>query len=443
MSSTSAESAVMASTGFDESSFETFLSTRNEPAWWTESRRRAFALYQEKLATELDPEEFKRVDLRTFRPEKFSLQPTGAAAENFDTLFKDRAEFAGQVAHVDGSCVQQDLAKPLADAGVLFGDLATIAREHPQVVEKFLQTRGVQAATDRFSAWHAAFCTGGTLLYVPRGVEIDLPLYSRIALSADGAADFSHTLIVLEEGAKATLLEETASVNADSSGLHVGAVELLVADGAQLRYVQLQNWNENVWHLAHQAARVERDASLQWTVGSIGARLTHIHQDVALDGPGAEAEVNGVTFTTNRQRTSYYTKQSHNAPNTRSDLLYKQVLKDHSRVVWRGMIRVEPEAQKTDGYQRCDALLLNPTCRNDAIPGLEIEADDVRCTHGATAGRVDEEQILYCMCRGLTHTEARHMIVEGFFRTVYDRIPVEVVRETLSRAIEKKLGIGD
>jgi Fe-S cluster assembly protein SufD len=205
--------------------------------------------------------------------------------------------------------------------------------------------------------------------------------------------------------------------------------------------VQLQNWNQHVWHLGHQAGIVSRDASLQWTVGGIGSRLAHIHQEVTLAGPGASGEVNGVTFATNRQLLSYYTQQTHQAPSTRSDLLYKDVLRDEARVVWRGMIHVEAEAQKTDGYQRNDSLLLSPECRADAIPGLEIEADDVRCTHGATAGRVDAEQIFYCMCRGLSRYEAMHMIVEGFFHGVYDRIAVEAVRETLSQAVKRKLGI--
>jgi Fe-S cluster assembly protein SufD len=248
--------------------------------------------------------------------------------------------------------------------------------------------------------------------------------------------------VILEEGAQATLLEETSSSAVDLPGAHIGAVELLVGPGANLRYVQLQNWNQHVWHLAHQAASVARDGSVQWTLGGIGARLAHIHQDVNLEGRGASGEVNGVTFATGRQLLSYYTQQTHKAPNTRSDLLYKDVLRDQARVVWRGMIRVDPDAQKTDGYQRNDSLLLSPDCRADAIPGLEIEADDVRCTHGATAGRVDAEQIFYCMCRGLSRYEAMHMIVEGFFHGVYDRIAVEAVRETLSRAVERKLGIG-
>ena len=395
----------------------------------------------------LDPEEYKRVDLRTFRPEKFGI-PTAeatkdAAKHTFDTLLADRAEFAGHVAHVDGACPRANLDESLAKQGVLFGDLEAVIRERGDVLQPYFMTRAVLPARDRFSAWHAAFWTGGTVLYVPRGVELKQPLHSLIALAHDGAADFSHTLVILEDGASATLLEETTSATADNAGLHVGAVELILGQGARLRYVQLQNWNEKTYHLAHQAGRVASNGFLQWTVGGLGSKLAHIHQDVHLDGRGAEAEVNGVTFATDRQLISYYTQQWHNAPDTRSDLLYRQVLRDRARVVWRGMIRVEPDAQKTDSYQRCDALMLSPDARNDAIPGLEIEADDVRCTHGATAGRVDEEQIFYCMCRGITRHEAMHMIVEGFDHPVYDRIPVEAVRETLSHAVERKLGIGE
>jgi Fe-S cluster assembly protein SufD len=347
------------------------------------------------------------------------------------------------VSHVDGKCSRAVLNEDLARRGVLLGDLATLVRDHEDVLKPHQMTRAVKAERDRFSAWHAAFWTGGTVLYVPRGVTLEQPLYSLIALSQPDVADFSHTLVILEEGAAATLLEETASANRDAAGLHVGAVELLLGRDSRLRYVQLQNWNEKTWHFAHQAGRVQTNGSLQWTVGGLGAKLAHIHQDVTLDGRGAEAEVNGVTFAVNRQVLSYYTQQTHHAPDTRSDLLYKDVLRDRARVIWRGMIKVDREAQKTDGYQRNDALLLTPTCRMDAIPGLEIEADDVRCTHGATAGRVDEEQVFYCMCRGLSEYEAMHMIVEGFFQTVADRIPVEIVRETLNRTIEKKLGIGD
>lgn len=430
---------------FSAERWEEFTQTLGEPAWLAQKRREHFELFESLSQEPLDPEEYKRVDLRTFRPEQYHLASAGGEAANadFSTLMQDRGEFGGAVVHVDGRCSSEQLDPALAAKGVLFGDLRRLLVKHRDVLEPHFLTRAVRPATDRFSAWHAAFWTGGTVLYVPRNVELTVPLYSLIGLQSDGVADFSHTLVILEDGASATLLEETSSSHAALAGLHVGAVELIVGAGARLRYVQLQNWNEKVRHFAHQSGRVARDAQLQWTVGALGSRVAHIHQGVHLDGRGASAEVNGVTFATDRQLLSYYTQQTHHQPDTHSDLLYKEVCRDESRVVWRGMIKVDPAAQKTDGYQRNDALMLSRDARVDAIPGLEIEADDVRCTHGATAGRVDDEQVLYAMCRGLTRYEAMHMIVEGFFAEVYDRIPVELVRETLSLAVERKLGIGE
>ena len=428
-------------TAFDADAFEQFIASRREPEWVTDLRRNAFEIYRELLVTELDPEEWKRVDIRAFRAEKFSIPTSTKPAAAFDTLLADRAEFAGFITHIDTVSSQPKLDEELARKGVLFGSLSELVQTHGDVLKPHLMTRAVKPDADRFAAWHAAFWTGGTVLYVPRNIQIEKPLHSLIGLATDGAADFSHTLIILEEGASATLLEETASASTTAAGLHVGAVELLLAARSNLCYVQLQNWNDKVWHFAHQAGRVEASASLQWTAGAIGAKLAHIHQEVFLDGKGAAAEVNGVTFASDKQMISYYTQQTHNAPNTRSDLLYKDVVRDHARCVWRGMIKVAKDAQKTDGYQRNDSLLLSETCRVDAIPGLEIEADDVRCTHGATCGQVDEEQLFYCMCRGLRRMEAMHLIVEGFFQRVYDRIPVEIVRETLGQAVERKLGI--
>ena len=419
--------------------FAEFLATRDEPAWLTDRRQQAFAAYRELLNSPLDPEEFKRIDLRGLRPDQFALQ-SAASPASFATMLANRAEFAGAISHVDGHCVASRLDPALAAQGVVFGSLNAVAEQRPDVLRAWELSPSVEY--DRFAAWQTAFCTGGTVLYVPRNARLTSPLHSLIGLATPAAADFSRTLVILEEGAEATLLEETASASANATGLHVGAVDLLLAPRSNLRYVQLQNWNEQVWHLARQTGRVAQSASLQWTVGGLGAKLAHIHQHVHLDGQGATAEVNGVTFVTGKQKLSYHTQQSHHAPNTRSDLLYKDVLRDQSRVVWRGMIKVDRNAQKIDGYQRNDGLLMSDDCRADLIPGLEIEADDVRCTHGATAGRVDEEQLFYCMCRGIERREAMHIIVEGFFQRVYDRIPVEVVRETLSHAVQRKLGIG-
>lgn len=427
--------------GFSSEIFEQFLASREEAGWITEARRAAFEKYCDLLGSDLDPEEFKRVDLRVFNAAKFRPAVEEGAADAVDTLLADETEYGGNIQHVDGRMIHSSFSEELAAKGILFGDLQTMLEQHRELLEPYFMKKAVQPDADRFAAWHAAFWTSGTLLYVPKGVEVDLPLHSLIAHTKCGVADFGHTLIIVEDEARATLLEETTSATEETEGLHVGCVELIVGKHANLRYVQLQNWSQKTWHFAHQAGNVASEASLQWTVVGLGSKLSHIHQDVNLAGRSASAEVNGVTFASDRQKISYYTQQHHQAQGTHSDLLYKEVLRDESRVIWRGMIKVDEAAQQTDGYQRSDALMLSGDTRCDSIPGLEIEADDVRCTHGATTGRVDEEQIFYAQSRGIMEKEAMHMIVEGFFQQVYDRIPIEIVRETLSRTVQGKLGI--
>jgi Fe-S cluster assembly protein SufD len=255
----------------------------------------------------------------------------------------------------------------------------------------------------------------------------------------ESGVDLGHTLVVLEDGAEATILVESASQAAGDGGLHCGATEVILGSGSRLRYVHLQDWSRGVWHFAHQKALVGRDASLQWTIAALGSRLAKVNQYVELIGPGAECQVNGVLFTEDKQHISYHTLQHHAAPSCRSDFLYKAALQDKSRTVWRGMIKVDPAAQKTDGYQRNDNLLLSSSARADSIPGLEIQADDVRCTHGSTTGRVDEELIFYATCRGFTRQEAIRLMVTGFFQQIFDRITIESVRNALGLAIARRV----
>ncbi len=323
---------------------------------------------------------------------------------------------------------------------MVFTDLASAVQSHPELIEKYLLTQAVRPSEDVFAALHTAFWSGGLLLYVPKGVRIEEPLFNVVGLSAEGKVDLNHTLVILEEGAEAALVQETAARGRENApALHVGAVELFVGTGAKLRFVNIQNWDSGTWHFSRERALIGRDAAIQWTVGGLGARLAKVNQEVALTGPGARAQVNGVMFTSGRQNLTYLTRQDHIAPHTTSDLLYKGGLKDSSRVVWKGMIRVEKDAQRTDGYQRNDNLVLSESARADSIPGLEIEANDVRCTHGATVGRVDDEMIFYLRSRGIARDEAVRLIVEGFFANVYDRITLEPVRETLRQAVASKL----
>jgi Fe-S cluster assembly protein SufD len=424
--------------GFTSASFEAFLDSRDEPSWLKDQRRAAWRTFESLPMPNRNDEEWMRTDIRLFRLDRFQLpielstsQPLPAA------LLKHGVELAGSMETLDSRCVSTSLDPKWADRGVLFGCLDALVAEHGDVIKPHL-FRAMNAGYDMFSALHAARWSGGTLLYVPRGVKIDKPFHNLSGIS-DGGIDLGHILVVLEEGAEATLLSETAGGSATGNGLHCGGIELLVGPEANLRYVNLQNWGPGVWHFAHQKGLVDRDAGLQWTIGALGSRLAKVNQHVALIGPGAETQVNGVMFTEGKQHLAYHTLQHHEAPSCRSDLLYKGALQDKSRLVWRGMIKVDRDAQKTNGYQRNDNLMLSEEARADSIPGLEIEADDVRCTHGATTGRVDDEQIFYCRCRGLTRKEAIRTVVEGFFQQVFDRITIESVRDALAEAIRRRV----
>jgi Fe-S cluster assembly protein SufD len=426
-------------TTFTQQAFDAFLASRQEPDWVRDLRLQAWKKFQDLPLPGRQEEEWMRTDIRLFRLDRFGYAPEAVVPERLpEGLLTQGVDLGGHTLAVDSQPVAAELRDELRRKGVIFQSLDTALAEFSDLLRPHLESRVVNYAADKFAALHAAWWSGGTVLYVPRGVSIEQPLHM-ISVLNSGALDLGHTLVVLEDGSEATLLAETASTSADGSGLHLGAIELIVKPGARLRYVNLQNWGTGVWHFAHQRGVVERDGRLQWTIAALGSKLAKVNQHVVLAGEGAETQVNGVMFTEGRQHLSYHTLQHHQAPHCRSDLLYKSALQDASRTVWRGMIKVDPGAQKTDGYQRNDNLILSDHARSDSIPGLEIQADDVRCTHGSTAGRVDDEQLFYCRTRGLTRKEAIRMIVTGFFQQVFDRITIESVREALGQAIGRRI----
>lgn len=425
---------------FTRESFESLLESRaGEPDWLTSMRRAAWDKFEQLDWPARNDEEWMRTDIRMFKLDKFAMPAEeDASPELAAGLLTHDVQLGGQLVGYNSHAVSESLSAELASKGVLFGSLDRLVTEHGDLLRPYFERQVVDPEKDKFAALHAACWSGGTLLYVPKGVAVTEPLHALASLG-DGGVDLSKALVILAPGAEATLLTETASTSQAATGLHCGSIELIVEPDAKLRYVNLQNWSTSVWHFAHQRATVDRNASLQWTIGALGAKLAKVNQDVALTGPDADAQVNGVMFTEGRQHLSYNTHQHHMAPYCRSDLLYKSALQDRSRTVWRGMIKVDLAAQRTDAYQRNDNLMLAPTARADSIPGLEIEADDVRCTHGSTSGRVDEQQVFYAMSRGFTRTEAVRLIVAGFFQQVFDRITIESVRNALGDAIARRV----
>ena len=297
-------------------------------------------------------------------------------------------------------------------------------------------------ADDKFTAHNAALWKHGLLVRVAKGVELEKPLYVRIASTSVDASLFWRLLVVAEEGSRFSLVEEYVSGSPDLSAYSNAAVELFVEQGSKLEYVSVQNYSVETWHFATHHARVERDAELDWVAGGFGSRKGKVRIQNDLAGPGATSRVTGAYFADGTQHLDYDTFQEHIAPNTTSDFAFKGALRDRATAVWRGMIRVERDAQKTNAYQENRNLMLSPTTHAVPIPGLEILANDVRCTHGATVSRVDRDELFYAMARGLSRGEAERLIVRGFFQDILDRIELEPVREAVAAALEARIPRG-
>jgi Fe-S cluster assembly protein SufD len=297
----------------------------------------------------------------------------------------------------------------------------------------------VNVEEGKFAALAGALAQTGVLLYVPKGLQLAQPFHSILWGPGANLAYLSHILVFLDEGASITYVHESASPTEAADSLHAGIVEIKVGAGASLRFVELQSWGRHIWNFSHERIRLERNAQIDWIFGAVGSRLTKNFSELDLAGEGATGRMSGFYFTDGTQHLDHDTQQNHLAPHTTSDLLFKGALKGHSRSVWQGMIYVAKGAEKTDGYQANRNLVLEKGSRADSIPGLEILADDVRCTHGATVGKLEAEPLFYLRSRGIPEAEATRLAVEGFFDPIMQRIPFDGVRERFQQAIIQKM----
>ncbi len=293
---------------------------------------------------------------------------------------------------------------------------------------------------DPFVARNEAAWRDGVLVHVPAGVKIAEPIKIELPLDESGAAVSWRTLVVLEDGAEAEVWEHCGSAEDETDALLNSVVELHVGQAATLRYVGTQDISERAWIFSSQRAQVERDGRLDWTTLGFGSARGKVRMETNLAGPGSEARVTGGYAGGPGQHLDYDTRQEHSAPNTFSDLAFRGVLAAGATAVWRGMIRVDPGAQQTDAFQESRNLLLSTDAHADAIPGLEIEADDVRCTHAAAIAQIDRDQLFYLTSRGLDPATAKQVIIEGFLESLVERLAEGPVREEVSAALERRLG---
>jgi len=424
---------------FDEADVRRRSDGAHEPAWMLEHRLSAWRTYQGMPMPGPQEEAWRRTDLRGLRADRLSLQPAEATPVDPDLLQPLASQAHGALLVLrPGSPPEQRIDQALP-AGVVFCDWGTAVREHADLLRAY-QSSLVSPGEGKFAALSQALATDGVFIYVPAGTEMQVPLHSVLWAPGDGSAFFSRLLVIVDRAATLTFVHETASPSASQGqSLHAGVVELLVAEEARLTFVELQNWGEHVYHLTHERSRVERQGRLDWIFGAVGSRLTKNFTELTLAGEGAEGRMSGFYFAGGDQHLDHDTQQNHLAPHTTSDLLFKGALVGKSRSVWQGMIYVAPGAQKTDGYQANRNLILSKGARADSIPGLEILADDVRCTHGATVGQLEEEPVFYLMSRGLPRPEAQRLVIDGFFSPIMERIPFEGVRERFQRMIDRKL----
>jgi Fe-S cluster assembly protein SufD len=329
----------------------------------------------------------------------------------------------------------------LSSKGVVFTDLHTALIEHEDLVREKLFGL-VPEDYDKFAALSAAAFAGGSFLYVPRGVDVEVPIQSYRWLDVVGSI-MPRTLVIVEEGSSVTYIDEYASADAEDPAFSNGAVELYVGEGSNLRYVSLQNWERNVLHFNTIRSATEKDATIRSLVVSFGSQLSRTNVEAGLTATGSDSEMLGIYFADQNQVLDHHTLQDHISANAHSDLLYKGALRDESLAVFSGLIRVKPGAQKTDAYQTNRNLILGT---DDAfavsLPRLEILADDVKCSHGSTTGQVDETELFYLMSRGIPRREAEKLVVFGFFGEITSRVPLKGLKEKLDRAIEEKIGLG-
>jgi Fe-S cluster assembly protein SufD len=419
----------------------------DEPSWLRDRRLEAWSVYERTPMPTTKLEEWRYTDLsRKLKMDGLRLRPWRERAfseEEAPSRLREAMgsdhEASGHLVDLDGSVAHVDLDPALASKGVILESMRRAVRTSPDLLQELLATEALPAETGKFQALNAALWTDGVLLYLPRGVRMDLPVRVSRWLSDPGSALFSRTLILAEEGSRVSFVDEVLSPDFVEQTFVSSAVEVFARRGAQVQFVSLQRMGRGAFHLSQQRTLAEDDATLDSLNVSLGASVARVDLNAELRGSGANSDMLGLYFGEGNQHFDHNTRQDHRAPNSKSDLLYKGALDGSARAIFRGIIKVHKGAQRTDAYQTNRNLLLSDEARAESLPNLEIEADDVRCSHGATVGQLDQEHLFYLMSRGLSRSQAERLVVMGFLGEVLSRLPLGGVVEKVTSIIQDRL----
>lgn len=435
MSSTTLSPSLTGS--FTQDAFNAHLATQSSaPVWWLDRKREAYAKFAALPLPKRTDETWRFSNISTLTLDGFQVGratdkpsniPTGSGIDGVAALTFINNVLASST----------PLAPELTAKGVIVTTLAAAAQSHPDLLKAHFMAQPQKLGSEKFAALHSAFVGDGAFIYIPKGVELPAPLIITHVAQGAGTAVFPHTLVIAEENAKATIVDLFLSAD-DHAHFACGSNDLYAAHGAQLTYVGAQNWSRETLSFHFNDTIVRRDARVQSLNVHLGARQARHESLSQLQAPGAFSEMLAVTVAEAAQEFDQRTLQIHQAPNTKSDLLYKNTLRDKARTIFSGLIIVDQDAQKTDAYQSNRNLMLSDDAEANSLPGLEIQANDVRCTHGATSSRIDPEQEFYLQSRGIDKEMADELLTFGFFEEVLNRLENEALHDTLRSLIQTK-----
>ncbi len=432
------EAAYKSEAGLTEDIIRDISTKKGEPQWMTDFRIKSLEIYNKKpiptWGANLD--ELDMDNIVTYVRPKSDMKASwddvpDEIKETFDRLGIPEAEkesLAGVGAQYDSEVVYHSIQDSLLKQGVIYTDIETAVREHEDIVKKHFMTV-IPPNDHKFAALHGAVWSGGSFVYVPEGVHVEFPLQSYFRLNAPGAGQFEHTLIIVEKNASLHFIEGCSAPKYDVVNLHAGAVELIVKEGARLRYSTIENWSRNMYNLNTKRAIVEKNGIIEWVSGSFGSRVSMLYPMSILKGEGAKAEFTGITFAGKGQYLDTGAKVVHAAPYTTSNINSKSISKGGGYAMYRGLMKVSKKAHHCKSTVSCESLMLDNISKSDTLPIIDLANDNIDIGHEASIGRISDDAVFYLMSRGIEEDEAKAMIVRGFVEPITKELPLEYAVE--------------
>lgn len=444
---TKSKSKYIAKPGLNEEIIRKISSDKNEPEWMLKKRLRAYELFKNSKL-EWGPE-LSGLDLDKIiyyvHPDAEQSRTWEEVPEDIKQTFEklgipeaERKSLAGVGGQYDSTSVYHNLKKEWTDKGVIFEDMDTAIEKYPNLVKKYFMTNCVPISDHKFAMLHAAVWSGGTFIYIPENVIVDIPLQAYFRMNASKGGQFEHTIIVADKGSTIHYIEGCSSPRYAESSLHAGCVELFVMENAKIVYSSIENWSKNTFNLNTKRAIVQKGGKIEWLNGNMGSGRTMLYPCSVLLGDNSSSESIGIAFSGKGQNQDTGTKIIHIGKNTNSIIKAKSISKDGGTSSYRGLVKVNKSAENTTSLIECDALLVDDKSVSNTYPSMEVERDDAHINHEAKIGKIGEEEIFYLMSRGLTEENAKQMIVSGFSNDVVKRLPFEYAVE-LNKLIELEM----